>query len=174
MRDSGFITRVTPRRRWLNVGLLGLSGLFGVAAYFSVLEIVHRHAAGLPVAMSSAYGLPVSLIGAVCCLWRFLNRFFSAYRVAAEGDSLVITHTVLNVTVSRHAHSIAQARDLHYYEWSGGRSGTQSDLRFEDGQTTVMFAQGVAAEDGWNAVDAISRATGIPLKAPDQAAGVVL
>ncbi len=164
MTERTRIWIVRPRRNWWNLVLLAMACLLGAMAVFGVDRAMRFNAHADSISLMNSFGALCASAACLYCLWAFVCAFFGSNEITAGEGTLLIDTMVAGFTIKKKSYVISDLRWFRYEEWSAGRSGTQSALRFDHKGRIVTFAIGIHRETGWDVADDICVTTGIPGK----------
>jgi hypothetical protein len=157
--------RVRPRINWLILcsSFLVLFIIVGAGllpGWERLNATVHSAGSvGAPI-----FGLLVISAMAVFNLYAIFKMVFFSEIVVLNQASLEIQKWLFAFKMSQRSFPNSTIENLRYDEWSRGRAGTQSGIRFESAGETLTFARQATHSDSWELIDKMLEVYKFPMQ----------
>jgi hypothetical protein len=162
--DGTLRIQIRPAKSWRLISSFLVLAIWG--AYFFVSLVGFKNPTTIHrLTSQGAVMIVLAFVAFLWILYTTLKSLFYIEVVTVTSDSLRIQGSLLSFALSDRQYENSSISQLRYEEWSGGRSGPQSGIRFLYTGQTVTFARQADASDSWDLIDRARKVYPFPIPA---------
>lgn len=145
---------IRPRKSWRLIFNFLFTGMWVVYICASLVGFESRAQIGRSTSEALVM-VAFALAGAIWATYVLMKALFYEEIVSVDLIHLTIQGKLLFLVFGEDQYDNPSISNLRYEEWSAGRSGTRTAIRFEHNGETITFAREAGTSASWDLIDRI-------------------